>query len=247
MRVARAASSTGARHLPGSVVLCALLAACSSGTAPSPDGGLPRDIAARPRPIRTVEEVDGTRGRGADPPAASPTATRGPDGETPPPPPPFVRVFEVIDRRGDHGLQAPDHGDLTELAIASNGVNARLSVRVAGPLPDPADEGEVIGIGIDLYRSATARESAYQLFAEGSDDGWFAWRHTPKGLAEYVGSFELGGDEVVFEVPWSALGRMRTGHARAFLDWSRAAPVLNQAGADRAPGGNDRARYDARS
>jgi hypothetical protein len=146
-----------------------------------------------------------------------------------------VALLDLPDPTGDNGLRVPDYADLTRVRISSNGPNARMTVRVAAELPQLLAEGEVMGIGIDLYRDASAGESEYQLFAEGSDDGWFAWLHTPKGLGDYEGSFEVGGSWVVFEVPWSALGNRTTGEVRVFLDWSKTAPVLNQTGSDRAP------------
>lgn len=121
------------------------------------------------------------------------------------------------------------------MRIEDDGASARITVDVDAALPNPMPAGEQIGVGVDLYRGAGAAESDYQVFASGTEDGWFAYLHTPKGLVDYPGSFQLGANRIVFTLRWSSLGNLAGSRFRAFLDWDRQRPVLNQAGEDRAP------------
>jgi hypothetical protein len=125
----------------------------------------------------------------------------------------------AADARGDHGVLGPQYADLDEVSIATRGDSAIATVDFVGTLPARLDEGEVMGVGIDIFRSDAA-ESDYQLFADGGSDGWFAYLHTPEGFVKYPGSFSIGGSRMVFEVPWSALGGGPKGSFSSFLDWS---------------------------
>jgi hypothetical protein len=92
----------------------------------------------------------------------------------------------------------------------------------------------VLWLGIDLLEGADG-ESAYQVFVDGGSDGWRAYLQTPEGFVSYPGSFGIGGDRIELRVPWEALGDPAGGPVDAFLDWSRARPLLNAASRDRAP------------
>lgn len=122
------------------------------------------------------------------------------------------------------------------VTLADNGDRARVTVEFAGPVPTSFEDGEVMGVGVDLYRGAGPHdESEYQLFADGGVDGWFAYLQAPDGFVPYPGDFRLGERSIQFELPWSSLGGVPDGAFSAFVDWSRRRPVLNEAGADRAP------------
>ena len=112
-----------------------------------------------------------------------------------------------------------------------------MTVTVAGDLPLRAAAGETIGIGVDLYRSSSGRESDYQLFADGEPDGWFAYLETPRGFVRYPGAFALGGQRLVFTVPWRAVGSVTAGRFSAFADWSQRTSAVtgNDASNDSAP------------
>jgi hypothetical protein len=103
-----------------------------------------------------------------------------------------------------------------------------------GDLPAALADGEVQGIGINFYRSES-RESDYQLFADGGYKGWRAFLHTPDGIVAYPGTFGVGANVLVFEVPWSALGGKKAVNVGSFVDWSQKGTVLATSGNDRAP------------
>lgn len=117
--------------------------------------------------------------------------------------------------------------------MEDDGTTARIAVGFAGNVPAALVTGEIMGIGVDFY-SGTARDSDYQVFADGSSDGWTIYFHTPSGLEDYPGFFRIEGPRLVFETAWSSLGDLRSGSFSAFADWSMSG-VLPAASADRAP------------
>ena len=142
-----------------------------------------------------------------------------------PPPPPggqgstSTRLLQVDDGAGDSGHDTA-YADAVRLTVVETDDRAVVTVDVAGGIPDPLPPDEVMGVGVDLFLG-TSNESDYQLFADGSDDGWFAYLHTPDGIAGFPGTFRLGGQRMVFEIPWSAVGNPTSGRISAFADWSR--------------------------
>lgn len=150
----------------------------------------------------------------------------------------FRIVGSIEDPAGDQGLEGPDHADIRRVTVEDDGRRARIRVEVAATLPTPPDDPEVIGLGVDLLEQDSG-ESAYQLFADGGSDGWFAYLQTPEGFVEYPGQFRVGGAVVEFVIPWEAIGSPTRGPFSGFLDWSRERPVANAAASDRAPDSGD--------
>lgn len=200
-----------------------------SGGGPSSGGG---------EDSRATGDNDGSDGGGGN------TSSNGSDGKdggdddgpqpTPSAPAPFRTVADAPDAPGDAGAQSPGYADVRRLLVESNGEAVRVSIAVNGDIPGALADGEVQGIGVDFYRS-NDDESDYQLFADGGYKGWRAFLQTPKGLVPYPGSFAVGGQGLVFEVPWSSLGGAKTAGVSMFLDWSAESPVLNKAGSDHVP------------
>jgi len=226
---------------------------------PTPSGELTRELAQTPEPLPASEQEDGkTKGekpqrqaqkertpKGGGQGAVETPAGSGRDGgggggggrdTKPEPSQAELRVLgTAADARGDHGVLGPQYADLVQVNIASRGEAAIATVDFAGTLPAQLQDGEVMGVGLDIYRNGAA-ESDYQLFADGGSDGWFAYLHTPEGLVKYPGSFSIGGDRMVFEVPWSALGGRPDGSFSSFLDWSGPGAVaVSPASQDFAP------------
>ncbi|MDQ1694778.1 MAG: hypothetical protein QOJ03_131 [Frankiaceae bacterium] len=143
----------------------------------------------------------------------------------------------MSDPRQDAGLDAPAYADLRAVTLADNGESLRVTLTLNGALPTRAADGETLGIGVDLYRPGSGRESDYQLFADGEADGWYAYLDTPRGFVRYPGTFGMGGGRIVFTVPWSSVGQPRAGRFSAFVDWSRRSNALtgNKASNDYAP------------
>jgi hypothetical protein len=203
---------------------------------PAPDAEAPVDppMATPPPPAPARDDGGATDGRTTDA-----GTTDGPASASPPAP---VLLADVADPARDAGLEAPPYADLTRIRYESVGDRLRVTVEVAGDVPARLQDGEVVGLGIDLYSSG-GEESDHQLFADGGSDGWRAFLHTPEGFVAYPGTFGMGGRRLVFEVPWAAVGGRVDQEASVFLDWSRQRLPLNATGNDRAP---DRGRTSLR-
>lgn len=129
-------------------------------------------------------------------------------------------VLDVADPRDDTGLaERRPYADLVELRITEDGANVRLSVTVAAAVPDRLAEREVVGIGIDFFRTA-ARESDYQVFVDGGEHGWRAFLHAPEGIVRFPGTLRIADRRFVIDLPWPSLGGRSTAHVSGFADWS---------------------------
>jgi hypothetical protein len=242
----------------GAVLLALALGACTTGSTDDPSSKPRRDLAARPQSLAPLPSgaaspsavpsgaVSGSRGPGSpgasSPAAGTPVTTSGPPSGRPTgapasngPAAPFHGVGSTSDRTGDAGATTPRYADLASVTVEDDGTNARVTVRMNGPVPATVPAAETMGVGVDLYRTRLQNESDYQLFADGQPDGWYAYLHTPKGFVKYPGTFGIGGDRIVFTVPWSALGSPSNGAFGAFSDWTRAATPSNLSGEDVAP------------
>jgi hypothetical protein len=148
--------------------------------------------------------------------------------------PGFRVAGSVTDPAGDAGLLVPGYADLVRVTVEDDGTTARVVVDTAGPVPATLAAGEVAGLGVDLFVGDRS-DSDYQLFVDGSADGWFAYLHANGGFVAYPGTFRLGGTRLEFEVPWSALGGRAVTRFSAFYDWSQDAFPTNRVGEDHAP------------
>jgi hypothetical protein len=222
--------------------------ACKVGNAhPKTASGLPKGMAAKPLPLspsETSSTVPGdpgsgttasSTGRGGTTTTARSTKTTGSAGPaTTTPPAPFHGVATVADAANDAGLQTQPYGDITALRLEDNGAQARFTVEMRGDVPAKLGSGETMGVGVDIYRGHA--ESDFQLFADGSSDGWFAYYEAGSGFKPFPGYFEQGANRLVFVVDWAAIGGHSPGAFSAFADWSKTATaVLASASEDHAP------------
>ena len=231
---------------------CVLLTGCVTGSREEPSSEPRRDLAATPQSLPpaadptaspTASRTGSTSPGSSLPPGASsapatgarPTASGASQAGSSAPAAPFRLVGTREDRAGDAGSQTRGYADLTSVTIEDDGTNARVTMRFAAAVPARLPADETMGVGVDFYRTALQTESEYQLFADGQPDGWYAYLHTPRGFVRYRGTFGIGGNRVVFTVPWSALGSPSRGDFSAFADWTRTATPSNQAGEDFLP------------
>ena len=210
--------------------------------------GMPKGLAAKPEPLTepgatgtTLPGQTGstTPGQPGTTVAGSTQTTSGDVGTpgTTVPPRPFRTLATVPDATGDpSGLQRkPAYADLTTVRVEDDGAQARFTVELAAPMPSPLGPDEVMGIGVDLFRG-DGRESDYQVFADGASEGWLAYFSDDKGFHKFPGTFQLGGNKLVFTLPWSVLGGRQAGSVSAFCDWTSGdAIALAPATSDKAP------------
>jgi hypothetical protein len=159
---------------------------------------------------------------------------RPPASPTPKPEPRYDVAANATDEEGDTSRDAPRYADSRGFLVESDGSNVRVTVAFAGRLPSVLGAEEVQGVGVDFFRS-DERESDYQLFADGGNDGWTAYLDTPDGFVQYPGTFAVGGRAIQFVVPWSALGGAQGADVSAFVDWSEEGDLLNAASSDLVP------------
>ncbi len=199
------------------------VAPVASGTATPPASGAPvRPGAGSARP---------SGGATTSAPSGGPTPTREPGGE----PVTWRTVAEISDPAGDEEGDAPPYGDLAGVRLEEGGKWLRVTIFMQGAVPRQLPADEVLGTGIDFFRSLTQTESDYQLYVDGQPDGWFAYLHTPRGFVKYPGTFGIAANRLEFVIPWSAIGNPSSGRYSGFADWTRKVPVQNQSGEDHAP------------
>jgi len=171
--------------------------------------------------------------------SSSGNGTQTPDGgaggaPAPAPAPGWTRATSVSDPTGDLGLTGgPVYADLTGVAVDDNGSRVRFTVTVAGRLPTSLPNGEVEGIGLDVFRSGRT-ESDYQLFLD-CGDNWRAFLQTPKGFVAFPGTMTVGDRTLTVEVPWSSIGGRGSFGLGLFADWSREGGLVNDSSQDSAP------------
>lgn len=146
----------------------------------------------------------------------------------------WLSVLRLTDASGDVGLTGgPRYADLAGFHIDDDGRRAQLTVTLAGDVPARLAEGEVIGIGIDVFRSQR-RESDYQVFLDGGSHGWRAFLQAPRGFVRFPGTFAIADRQMVIELPWSGLGGRSPGRVAVFADWTEGG-ILGATSQDRAP------------
>lgn len=109
----------------------------------------------------------------------------------------------------------------------------RLTVLLTGNVPTRLAEGEVIGVGVDVFGSG-GQESDYQVFLDGGAQGWRAFLQTPRGFVRFPGTFVVADRRLIAELPWSGFGGRVSGRVAAFADWS-AGDAIGSSSRDRAP------------
>jgi hypothetical protein len=119
---------------------------------------------------------------------------------------------------------APAYADLRALAVERIGTTIRVTVEVGATVPASLRAREVVGLGIDFSRQGQP-ESDVQVFVDGGEVGWRAYLQTTDGFVDYPGTFALGGNRLVFELPADAFPDPIPPIVSAFLDWSTKSPT----------------------
>ena len=127
-------------------------------------------------------------------------------------------VLLASDARGDHGA-GPSYADLVSLTLEDDGTSLRVSVELGDTVPALLADGEVQGVGIDLFRSRSD-ESDFQVFLDGGSGGWRGFLQTPRGFVRYPGTLSVAGSMLVTVIPWTELGGRADAQVSAFADWS---------------------------
>lgn len=167
----------------------------------------------RTRPARAAGS--GPAARGGPPVGSSGAAGASVQDATAPS---WQPVLLAADVRGDHGT-APGYADLVSLTLEDDGTSLRVSIEVGGTVPGRLADGEVQGVGVDLFRTRED-ESDFQVFLDGGSGGWRGFLQTPRGFVRYPGTVSVDGPMLVTVIPWSSLGGRAGAQVSAFADWS---------------------------
>lgn len=207
------------------------------------DGGLDKDKSVKAKPLDPTETSVTTPGTTSSTSSRSGTtattkrgtATTGTSASATPTtaPAPFRTLTDVADKTNDEGLQGTAYGDIVELKVEDNGTRARVTVAVAADFPAPPPADETISVPVDFFRGG--KESDFQLFAQWNGADWRAYYTAGTTQKQFPGTFELGANKLVFDVPWSALGGRVAGTVSAEADWSKQGTVVAPASEDHAP------------
>lgn len=238
------------------VLLMVLTSACAVGRGDRDDAenaaGLPAKLAEPAQPLdasttdtTVVTTPDGrpvstVPGRG---PASTTATTAGPGGggASTTTTVPYASRLDLADRSGDAGIQSKPYGDATRVRIEDDGTRGRFTVELAAAIPAPLGPDEQLRVGVDLDHGGNV-ESEFQLFAQGNSEGWKAWLTEDEETVEYEGTFQVGGNLLVFTVPWSALGGRKSGKLDVFVEWDGPGTVIAVTSRDLVPD-NSQASY----
>lgn len=205
-------------------------------TSPQPEA-LPTQLGQRAEFVDAATPSNSPLPTAGSIPATRPSA--GPGSGEPSPDKPFKVVGSASDATADAGPTTPAHADLLGTRLEEDGQTLRAVVTMATTVPQSVPEGELIGLGVNLYTGADRSDSDYQLFLDGQPEGWFAYLSTPQGKVDYPGRLLIRGSEIIFEVPMSSVGGASTIAFDAFLDWSTTG-LVPQAGEDHCPDSGQR-------
>lgn len=189
----------------------------TASTAPLP-AEVPTTIAATPATGGGGGATTTVAGAGT---GASTTTTAPPGASSPT----TAAVSRVISSQRDGAdVTGPGYADLRAVSVERIGERLRISVEVGADVPATLQAREVIGLGVDFSKPG-AFESDVQVFVDGGEGGWRAYLHAEDGFVDYPGTFGIGGNRLVFELPASAMPDPLPPVVSAFLDWSTKSPT----------------------
>lgn len=96
---------------------------------------------------------------------------------------------------------APRYTEVTGASVQGLGKNVVFTVTLAGSVPDsfPKEEYMVVALGI----TGRSDDDGFSVGAVANDKGWKPYGGTRGENGKLPGRFEISGNEVSFEVPWS--------------------------------------------
>lgn len=97
----------------------------------------------------------------------------------------------------------PSYAEMTHASVEGLGKTFRITMTFAGDLPQkmPNDK-TVMVVGYQMIRDD---DEGYAFAAQASQEGWkpFAGGKEDRKQKDFPGSFEVVGNEIVMEIPWS--------------------------------------------
>lgn len=99
----------------------------------------------------------------------------------------------------------PDYSDIVTVRVEGLGSRVRFTLTFRGALPEKMPDDKtymVAGIGI----TDKNRDKGYAFGASADESGWKAYGESKDETGEYPGTLSVSGADVVFTLPWAAIG-----------------------------------------
>jgi hypothetical protein len=149
--------------------------------------------------------TDGDGGTGAQPTpqAGSHFASNGPPS---PVDPSLARESVFHEEAQPDGTKEglpPSYAEIVAASIEGLGKDVRFTLSFDGKVPEKLD-GEETFMVISWSLSA-GEDETYAFSARGSKDGWEVYAGAKNQATELPGTFEIEGNSIVVQVPWSFL------------------------------------------
>jgi hypothetical protein len=112
---------------------------------------------------------------------------------------------------------APGYAEILEASIQGLGKDVRFTLRFDGQVPDRMDdENTYMVIG---WAMSMGGDQNYAFSARASKDGWETYAAKRNEAPPFPGTFEVEGDSIVIQVPWTFLDGPRAFKWYASSSW----------------------------
>jgi hypothetical protein len=167
---------------------------------------------------------NGSDGDGSRDPLATPSPPPGgafvSHGPPSPVDPSLARKSAVVEEPQPDGEKeglAPGYSEVMVASIDGLGDDVRFTLKFNGQVPDKMEDDKtymVIGWAMSM-----GDEENYAFSARGSQEGWETFAAKRNEAPKFPGSFEIQGDSIVIQVPWTFLDGPRAFNWYASSSW----------------------------
>jgi hypothetical protein len=95
----------------------------------------------------------------------------------------------------------PRYTEITGASVQGLGKNVRFTVTFGGSVPEGFDNDEYMVVALGI--TGRSDDDGYSVGAVGNDTGWEPYGGSRGENAKLPGRFEISGNQITFEVPWS--------------------------------------------
>jgi hypothetical protein len=161
-----------------------------------------RDAAGSKNDIEDAQDAIGEQGGGSG--GEAPADFGGADAPSSGIDPSLARASgEVADPATDAKSQGlnPRYTEITGASVQGLGKNVLFTVTFGGSVPEtfPKEEYMVVALGI----TGRSDDDGFSVGAVANDKGWETYGGTRGENGKLPGRFDISGNEMTFEVPWS--------------------------------------------
>jgi hypothetical protein len=157
-----------------------------------------------------------------DIPTQQPAGSFASNGPPSPVDPSLARASSVVEEPepdGEKSGVAPGYAEILIASIEGLGDNVRFTLTFDGQVPEKMDDDQtfmVIGWSMSMGGDQT-----YAFSARASDKGWEVFAGAKNESTKLPGTFQVDGDSIVIDVPWSFLDGPRAFRWYTSSSWFR--------------------------